>query len=416
MTVLNVIFSICLVLGFGFSMAHANEIEPTHEDKLVDNPSLTLNQVMQATLKRNPQQFKLQALQFNVQAKKDLAQSTFPQSPAVTIYHQNDTIGSGRNERYYQAELEMSVWMPNQKNARAKVAEAITNSFNNSQTSLALSSAGLVRDAVWMIAFNKNELAIQQAKFESATLLQQKVAKSVNAGESAKTDLLLAEQETLAASNAALLAEAEVMHAQFRYKQITGLDALPSNIVETKANPENFENSPIWQEAQSHVLFATESRDLAQIEKKENIQVFINATSAQGGFDYASNQSMGVKVRIPFNNVARTSPIIASTETALGDALSQRDALRMQLEALLHEADHNLEVTSAQLAITKKQAEIAQESLRLSEKAYALGEQDLPSLIRIKNQTFEAQRSYNAMQIQHNWNIAKYNQAVGVLP
>lgn len=125
---------------------------------------------------------------------------------------------------------------------------------------------------------------------------------------------------------------------------------------------------------------------------------------------------MGLSIRIPFATPARTTPIAAASEMNLGQALTERDELKRLLEAALHEAEHNLEVNELELALAKQHWEIASESLRLAEKAYALGEHDLATLIRIKSQTFDAERKYRAVQIQHQWNIARYNQAVGVLP
>jgi outer membrane protein, heavy metal efflux system len=388
----------------------------THEDVLRVNPALSLRDALDATIKHRPQQAQLQSQQYDIQSKQALANSLFPQSPALSLYHQNDALGSGRNEQDFQAELELPLWLNNQRSARLKVAEMSAKHYEASQAGLAIQAAGLLRDALWEIALRKNTLLLSEAKHESAMALQEKVNRSVLAGESAKTDLLLAQQETLQAAKNSLLAEAEVMHARFRYKLLTGLDDLPKDFVEEKSQLTSFEDSPAWLEMLTKVQYAEQSRQLAQIEKKENMQVLINARSSQGAFDTQYNQSMGVRVRIPLNIAARTAPVTAVAEMRLGDAQSERDLLSNALEAALHEADHNLEVSEQELVIAEQHHAIAKESLRLAEKAYALGEHDLATLIRIKSQAFDAERSYRAMQLQRQWNIARYNQAVGVLP
>lgn len=387
-----------------------------HEDVLRVNPALSLREVLNATIKHRPQQAQLQSLQYDIQSKQALANSLFPQSPAISLYHQNDALGSGRNEQDFQAELELPLWLKSQRSARLKVAEMSVKHYEASQVGLAIQAAGLLRDVLWEIALTQNSLVLSQAKHESAIALQEKVSRSVSAGESAKTDLLLAQQETLLAAKNKLLAESEVMHARFRYKLLTGLDDLPKDYVEEKSQLTSFEDSPAWLEMLTKVQYAEQSRQLAQIEKKENMQVLINARSSQGAFDTQYNQSMGVRVRIPFNSSARTAPLTAVAEMRLGEALSERDLLSNALEAALHEADHNLEVSEQELTIAEQHHTIAKESLRLAEKAYALGEHDLATLIRIKSQAFDAERSYRAMQLQRQWNIARYNQAVGVLP
>ncbi len=387
-----------------------------HKDILHINSSLSLKDVLNETVKHQPQQANLNSQQFGVSAKQALADSWLPNAPAITLYHQNDRIGSGRNERDYQATLELPLWLPNQREAREKVAELSALNLEASQSALAIQTAGLLREAVWGIAVNENELALTEAKYQSALALEEKVNKSFQAGEAAKTDLLLAQQETLEASKNKLLAHAELMHARFRYKLVTGLNQIPQDFSEEKSSLDNYEQSPVWLAVLAKVQYAEEQRNLANIEKKENIQVLINARNSQGAFDTQYNQSMGLSIRIPFATPARTTPIAAASEMSLGQALSEREELKRVLEAALHEAEHNLEVSEDEQALAKQHWEIASESLRLAEKAYALGEHDLATLIRIKSQTFDAERKYRAVQIQHQWNIARYNQAVGVLP
>jgi outer membrane protein, heavy metal efflux system len=387
-----------------------------HRDVLDVNPSLSLSDVLNEAIKNQPQQAKVQSLKYGVEAKFALAKSMLPQAPAITIYHQNDALGSRRNERDIQASLELPLWLPNQRDARAKLADASQENYDASQSSLSIQAAGLLREALWEIAYRNNEFLMLEAKHQSATILAEKVNKSVLAGEAAKTDLLMAQQETLLAEKNKMLAQAEVMHAQFRYQLLTGINQIPEHYEEDKSNLDSFENSPFWLETLANVAYAEQARNLANIEKKENIQLLVNARSSQGAFDNKYNQSMGLSVRIPFGTSARTAPIVATSEMAFGQAVSAREELRRLLQAALHEADHNLEVSEQELAIAKQHSEIASESLRLAEKAYTLGEHDLATLLRIKSQAFDAERSYRATQIQYQWNIARYNQAVGVLP
>ncbi len=82
----------------------------------------------------------------------------------------------------------------------------------------------------------------------------------------------------------------------------------------------------------------------------------------------------------------------------------------------MHEAEHNLAVSRAEFNIAAKQNEIARESLRLAQKAFLLGETDLVSLLRVQAQTFEAERAFVTRQVQVQWDVARYNQTVGVLP
>ncbi len=387
-----------------------------HEDVLNTNPNLSLHDVLQKTIQRSPQQAILAAQKYQVLAKQKMATSMLPLSPSVSIYHQNDTLGSGRNERDWQAELELPIWLPKQKDSRSKVAELSADNLNADTESLQLQVAGALRDAVWVIALNKNEADLYQQKLINAEKLEADIQRKFQAGELAKTDLMLVQQETLFAQKNLIRAKAELMHARFRYSQLTGLNEIPENYEEIQSALENFEQSPQWKAAEAKVSLAKSERDLSIVERRENPQVILNARSAQGAFDTSYNQSVGIKIRIPFDTGVRSAPLLAESEQVLWESVSQRERLRLMLEADLHEAEHNLSISKKELSIAEQQFSIAKNSTELAQKAYTLGELDLMSLLRIQSQTFEAEKSYTTRQLQVKWDTARYNQAVGVLP
>jgi len=388
----------------------------SHIDELKVNANLQLNEVLAKTILRNPMQATLQALESTINAKQLIAKSILPSSPAISLAHQNDKLGTGRGEREWQADLEIPVWLPNQRDNRLKVANATQLNVSANRESLKLRVAGLLRDAVWDISMNENHVALAKNKLHIAKKLLLDVEKRYQAGEMAKTDAMLAQQETLRAEKEQLRAEAELMHAKNRYYLLTGLREIPASFEEKQSSLEDYSQSSIWTEAQSKLSLAETERNLAQVESRENLQVLFNIRSTQGAFDSMSNESVGVKVRIPFGGEARAAPIKAAAELGVGNALSEQETLRNVLETMMHEAEHNLHVSQAELAIAGKQYEIANESIRLAEKSFQLGESDLVSLLRVKALTYEAERAFTTRKIQVQWDIARYNQAVGVLP
>jgi outer membrane protein TolC len=387
-----------------------------HFDELRVNPNLQLSEVLEKAYARAPMQASLLSRDSMVLARNRVANAMLPSTPAVNISHQNDAIGSGRGERDWQAELELPVWLPKQRDNRLKVAEASQSTVSASRQSLKLQVAGQVREALWNIAFNENNLSLLMNKLQLASKLQSDVEKRYRAGELAKTDAMLAEQETLRAEKEKLRAEAELMHARHRYYLLTGLRELPASYEEKQSGLEDYSQSPIWLETQTKVGLAESERDLVQIESHENLQVLLNMRSTKGAFDTTANDSVGVKLRIPFGGEAKAAPIRAAAEMGVGNALTEREALKYELETAMHEAEHNLNVSRAELVLASKQYEIAKESLQLAQKAFQLGETDLVSLLRVQAQTFEAERAFTTRQVQVQWDVARYNQTVGVLP
>lgn len=387
-----------------------------HFDELKVNPGLQLSEVLEKAYARTPMQASLQSRDVMVLAKNRVANAMLPSTPAVGVIHQNDAIGSGRGERDWQAELELPVWQPKQRDNRLKVAEAIQSSTTASRQSLKLQVAGQLREALWNIAANDNNLSLAMNKLQVAKNLQSDVEKRYRAGELARTDSMLAEQEVLRVEKEKVRAEAELMHARHRYYLLTGLRELPASYEEKQSILEDYSQSPIWLEAESKVGLAETERDLAQVESHENMRVLLNVRSSKGAFDATDNDSVGVHVRVPFGSEASAAPIRAAAEMVVGNALTEREAMKFELEAAMHEAEHNLSVSRAELTIAAKQHEIARESLTLAQKAFQLGETDLVSLLRVQAQTFEAERAFTTRQIQVQWDIARYNQTVGVLP
>lgn len=410
------ILGCCIVLIASIHMNAYAEDEVAHHDVLNTNTTLTLRDVMEKAFARNPMQASLQAKKYGVEAKGIMAKSLLPHAPAVSLQHQNDALGSGRGERDWQAEVELPVWLPSQRNSRLNVAEASSDDLQKNRENTRLESAGKVRDALWDVAMNTQLSEVADKKYEATKQLEGDVNQRYQAGELAKADLMLAEQETLAAERTAVRAEAELMHARHRYIVLTDLHDIPAKYEEQKSEIDNYDQSPLWLAAESRVSVTERERELVQVERRENPQVLINARTQRGPFDNAYNESVGLRVRIPLDSQVRSAPLQASAEEAVGAAITERESIRFNLETALHEAEHNLSVSQEELRIATKQHEIAQESLRLARKAFQLGETDLVNLVRVQTQTFETERAYQIRQIQLKWDIARYNQAVGVLP
>lgn len=405
-----------LLATVSIAWAEPVQSDTDHLDLLTINPNLQLHDVLDITFARNPAQARLQSLESVVSARKLVANALLPASPALIVAHQNDALASGRNEREWQAELELPVWQLNQRSNRLKVADATRTNVSATGASLKLQVAGLLRDALWDIAFNDNNLSLATNRLELARELERDVDARFNAGEMAKTDVMLAQQETLRVQKEQLRAEAEVMHARHRYYLLTGLHELPGSYTELQSAVQDYSQSSIWLAAEAKLGLAETERNLVQIESRENLHLSLNMRRARGAFDNLSNESVGLKVRIPFGEDARSAPMRAAAQLGVGDAVTELNTLRYALETLIHEAEHNLTVSRAELVIANRRFDIAQESARLAQKAFKLGEIDLVSLLRVQSQTYEAERAFSTRKIQLQWDIARYNQVVGVLP
>ncbi|TXI46199.1 MAG: TolC family protein [Methylophilus sp.] len=387
-----------------------------HEDTVAANPRLSLHEVLQQVVAIHPQQSLLAAHQQMVHARRTMANSWLPQAPSVGFSHQNDALMSNRDEREWQAQMQIPIWLPGQRQARSQVASLADDSLSQDRAGLQQLAADLLRNAVWDIAMRRNDVGLADARRNTMRSLSEDVQKRFKAGEVAKLEVMQVDQETLQAERLRVTAHAELMHAQFRYQQLTGLNEMPAKLEEPLSTREDYADSPYWQAAQAKVKLAEGQRDLTMIEQRQNPQLTLSTRTIQGGFDYAYNSSMGVAINIPLQSEVQRAPLLANAEQNIGDARTQLETLRRQLENNLHEAEHNLHVSRQELTLIQQQQAIASENASLARKAYRLGELDLNQLLRLQLLAFEAERSLSSQQLQVQWNIAKYNQAVGVLP
>jgi len=379
-------------------------VELEHQDVLETNPVLSLKETLELTFKRNPQQYQLQARDRDVLARQSRSATLLPKPPALALSHQNDGLGSGRGEREWQADVEIPLWRLGQRAARTAVAENAQLGVQASRESLLLAVAGQLREAVWELKMTESQLALAKLR-------------RYQAGELAKTDLMLAQQESLQARTETVRADAELNHARHRYSVLTGLQQIPGQLEEAQSSLETYsEAHAFWQEAEARVKLAEQERNLSTVESRDNLQLVVNTRSQRGAFDNAYNDSVGLSVRIPLSSESHTALQLAAADMQVAQAIADRERLRYQLETAMHEAEHNLAVTRAELQIASENEAIARESLRLAEKAFQLGETDLVALLRVRTQAYEAERALSARQIQLQWDIARFNQAVGVLP
>ncbi len=410
------IIALTLLVSAYAIQSFAMQASEEHVDVLSVNHALNLTEILNKAVQRAPQQAILAAQQYDVQAKKELTSSYLAASPSISVLHQNDTIGSGRNERDWMVQLALPIWFPQEKLNVNSVATLSADHLVANTASLQLLVAGALREAVWDVVLNRNLAAMYVQQLETAMQLEAAVDKKYQAGELAKTDLMLVQQETIQAQKRLLDANAELMHAHFRYSQLTGLQEFPALFEEQQSSITSFEQSPQWQAALAKVRLAQGQRNLSRVQRRSHPQLMLNARSSQGAFDTNYNQSVGVQFQFPLDTAVSRAPRIAKAEQALGEAISAQARLKMVLEAVLHEAEHNLIVSRKTLALVHAEAVLAKRSADLALKAYQLGEIGLIRLLQTKNNALAAEKNHVMAQVEVKRNVARYNQAVGVLP
>ena len=404
-----------LVLIFYTTLSLSAEMQ--HEDELTIDNAFTLHDLVEKSLPHYPNSQLLAAKKLMLEARQTQANSLLPGSAALILRNQNDQLLSRNGETEWEAGVEFPIWLNGQRKARAAIANIASQNLTADTQYLRLQLAGMVRDALWDIQLMQGLADIAKAKHEAASQLQRDIEKRVSLGDMAKKDLLVAQTETLQAESERINAEAEVQHAKFRYVNLTGLSIIPAEFTEIKSAKSDVEETHLaLLEANGKIALSIEQRNLVRLENRDNPTVTLGTRSLRGATDTQYNNSFGITVRIPLQSATRNTPLQAAAEMQYAENQAHLSQLKLLLAAAMHEAEHNLEVGSAQLEVLTKQHNIAQQSLSVTRKAFQLGELDLSDLMRVQTQAFNTEKSLKNQQIQQLWNTARYNQAVGELP
>lgn len=404
-----------LVLIFYTTLSLSAEMQ--HEDELTIDNAFTLHDLVEKSLPHYPNSQLLAAKKLMLEARQTQANSLLPGSAALILRNQNDQLLSRNGETEWEAGVEFPIWLNGQRKARAAIANIANQNLTADTQYLRLQLAGMVRDALWDIQLMQGLADIAKAKHEAASQLQRDIEKRVSLGDMAKKDLLVAQTETLQAESERINAEAEVQHAKFRYVNLTGLSIIPAEFTEIKSAKSDVEETHLaLLEANGKIALSIEQRNLVRLENRDNPTVTLGTRSLRGATDTQYNNSFGITVRIPLQSATRNTPLQAAAEMQYAENQAHLSQLKLLLAAAMHEAEHNLEVGSAQLEVLTKQHNIAQQSLSVTRKAFQLGELDLSDLMRVQTQAFNTEKSLKNQQIQQLWNTARYNQAVGELP
>ncbi|MGA7982939.1 MAG: TolC family protein [Chromatiaceae bacterium] len=377
----------------------------------------TLHEAVQRALEREPDQKVLSARGTEVSAFEQRARGLLAGAPAVYGLYRSDAVGSDQGLQEMEADLLLPLWRFGQRGAEQQAAERRRVGLARSRDALALTVAGKVRDAVWEVAFLRNEAQLARKDWETARALQRDVKKRVAAGELAQTDLMLAREETLRKEAAHVKAAAEAEHAMVRYQVLTGLHQLPGNPGETQSSEQAIAPShPLLAEAEASVATARAGLTVASRSAGGSPELMIGGKRERGSSSDSYDNSLQVAVRIPFNIGPAAKPEIAAAGRTLAEADASRLRLQRQLDTELRTADRELETINQRLVLAREQNRIAAENLRLARRSFELGESDLVSLLRVQTLAFAAERAEQQLKILRRRAIAKYNQAAGVLP
>lgn len=376
----------------------------------------SLRTALDKAWENSPQAQTLEARRAESDAQAVAANSLLPGAPAVILGHRGDQLNSNAGKREWEAGIALPIWLPGQRDARQRQAQAGKDGLEANIRALRLKLAGELREAIWQVRQAEAQTRLDEERALTAKKLAEDVARRVLAGELAKTDLNLAQNEWRTAQAAVLHSRNRQLQAQQAYATLTGMTALPDGVSEIAQPKPLPDDHPLLEEARLAIEAAQAQVRVAMNSRRDSPEVELSTRRERGNLNDPYASTVAISLRLPFSTDARNLPRSSAAQTALTGAHSGYARVRLTLEYHGQQAEQALQAADQVLDLARQQRAAARENLDLIQKSFSLGESDLFTLLRARAAAFEAEQSYNQQEIAQALAHARLNQAQGVLP
>ena len=375
----------------------------------------TLAQAVEAAWLRAPAARTLEARQDESAAARANAGSWLASNPTLGLSQRNDQGHSERGARESEISLSSSIWLPGQKSARETLAARSTDEVSAHLGATRLAVAGVVRNRLWEAAAARVVLEEKQDHLHHMEGLAEEVQRRVKAGDLARSDGLLAEQEVLAAQGAVLGARTAAAEALARYQVVTGLLELPALEPEPLREHNNPAN-PRLAAALASEEWARAALRLAQASRAAPPSIALSVRREQERSLREPARSIGVALQVPIGSAGRNRTIEAQAQTLIATAAAEAAQAQASAGADLEIARERLANARTALDAATARAAAMQEHTALFEKAFRQGERGLADLLRSRALTHEANVAVAQQKVALGHAHAQLNQALGILP
>ena len=397
--------------------------------------SMSLRQAYDAALARLPEARSVPQRRSAAAAQERAAQAWTPEPPAFESGVKTDRIGTNRGSREWVAGVAVPLWLPGQRDAARSLAQAETAALDQTLGAAAWRVAGELRQAWWSVQAAQVELDLVRTRLANAQRLAADVAGRVRAGDLARADQHQADGAVAAAQvelsstqrtqvlswsplrrlagplpGADLQATPEPLPAELTSATVsTTVSATVSTTVSSAAHP-------ALRDLAAQAEIARRYMAQARLQRRAAPEIAFAAARARGSSGEAFGQSITIGLRIPFGADDRHQAQVASAEAQLTDAETRLGLERERIEADIELARTQVDLARGAVDGAQRRALLAREAQGFVDKAFRLGEIDLPARLRIELEAVEAERQSARARVELAQAISQWRQALGLSP
>lgn len=338
-----------------------------------------------------------------------------PETMALDLSTRSDRWHRNDGTREYEAALSVPLWSPGERAKSQAAAQAQSQAVDALVGAVQWRLADVVREAYWAQQRAHIEQQVAQQRLASAQGIARDVQRRVAAGDLARADAHQADSAVAAAQGA--LAEAAVAVAQSVqiWVALTGQEVSAGPQEPLPAQLPVAEH-PLLRELQAKVDLARRQQELASVQTRANPELSLGTTRERDARGARYAQSINVGVRIALGRASASDARLANAGADLLEAQSHLDLETTRIGARIAAARTRVELLEQAASAAQRRAALAGESRGFFDKAFRLGESDLPTRLRIDLEAFEAERQAARSRLEVGAAISQLRQALGLLP
>ncbi|MBL8380565.1 MAG: TolC family protein [Burkholderiales bacterium] len=350
-------------------------------------------------------------------ARRAAAAAMLPGPPVLGVEHETDLVSRNEGLRKFTGEIAVPLWLPGQQERAQAVVGADRAAYDAAFTLARLALAGEVRDAYWQARAAETDASLARSALEGLLALEADVARRVKAGELARVDGNRASAEAQFQRIAVAEALARSLRAAETFRALTGFAQLPANDEARDTTARPGPDTHPGTTAAGQTVEAARAR-LRQVsgDTRDAPELGLGASQSRVDGTRPWEQTLLVRMRIPFGNEQRNRPRISAANADLIEAQSAQGRIAARLTAEMASAERELATALAALPLAESRAALARDTQALIARGFAAGEFDLPTRLRAEREFKEAEQGNARALIEAGRANSRLKQAYGVMP
>lgn len=409
----------CVLLWMHATIAGADGHDHFSGHEVLErSSSLEFATVFEAALRNAPEAHSIDSRQQQVEAYQQIGDRWITGRPSWELNYIGDSLLEKVGMREYEAGVQIDLWRRGERDDAKTLGDSYNERLEAWFDYIELLVAGRVRVTLADMTEADAMLELERAASVESERLLDVTRRLFEAGSVAQLDTLRVESLLLDQQEAELQAEARLIDSERDFVQLTGLPARPDREYEESLSVVDdiaITHPTIWF-LKTGIDLASARVERVRHEANGNPSVSFGVRRERGNNLLPYVDSLGVSVSVPFGGRAVVSAAVSDARTDKTEAEVVLLHTQRELNAQLHEVEHQLFLVGESLELGERQLEIDEQRHQMAILAFENGEADLSQVIIAMQQASDSVKELKRLQLYRQRLVSEFNQVTGVLP